>query len=291
MKEEFPKTALYTIGAGNVEQVDFLLTQEAVEEIKAGEAFGMALVEENELRAAACARILPQDDEILELLSLYVHPKHRRTALGGTLLMELLEKSMTVTEGNLRLAIASFMPDAEGMEALLRRAGFRIEQDESVAAWLISMPALRESHLLQHSGKLPAGHSLKNMGSLSDFALRQLLRELEKNEIADLSLEEMRESLQDLGYVLLDQKGEPRACALISKTGENEIALSQFYAAGGNVAAAMAVLWAAGRAILEQCPADTILEIPTLTETTANLVKKLIAGAKPMYMLRASMEL
>lgn len=291
MKEEFPKIALYAIGAGNVAQADFLLTQEAVEEIKAGEAFGLVLVEENEMRAAACARILPENDEILELLSFYVHPRHRRTALGGTLLMELLEESMAATDGTLRLAIASFLPDAEGMEALLRRAGFAIEQDEQVASWLISMSDLRESHLLQHSGKVPAGHKLEKVENLSDFALRQLLRELEKNEIADLTAEEMRESLQDLGYVLLDQKGEPRACALISETGENEIALSQFYAAGGSAAAAMAVLRAAGEAILEKCPADTVLEIPTLTETTANLVRKLIAGAKPMYMLRASLEL
>lgn len=291
MKEEFPKIALYAIGAGNVDQVDFLLTQEAVEEIKAGEAFGMVLAEDREMRAAACARILPEDDEILELLSLYVHPQHRRTALGGTLLMELLEESMAATDGSLRLAIASFMPDAEGLEALLRRAGFAIEQDEQVASWLISMPELRESRLMQHSGNIPAGHKLEKPANLSDFALRQLLRELEKNEIADLTFEEMRGSLQDLGYVLLDQKGEPRACALISKTGEKEIALSQFFAAGGNAAAAMAVLRAAGEAILAQCPVDTILEIPTLTETAANLVQKLIAGAKPMYMLRASLEL
>ena len=78
--EQLPEVELYSIGPNEADHAAPLLTAEAVEAIKSGEAFGMALVEEGEVRAAACARLLPENEEVLELISLSVAPAFRRRA-------------------------------------------------------------------------------------------------------------------------------------------------------------------------------------------------------------------
>ena len=100
----------YSIGPNEADHAAPLLTAEAVEAIKSGEAFGMALVEEGEVRVAACARLLLENEEVLELISLYVAPAFRRRALGGTLLMELLEETMNATDGTCTGSFPSLCP-------------------------------------------------------------------------------------------------------------------------------------------------------------------------------------
>ena len=60
-KEPLPEVELYSIGPDEADYAAPLLTDEAVEEIKAGMAFGMALVEEGEVRATVCARLFPEN--------------------------------------------------------------------------------------------------------------------------------------------------------------------------------------------------------------------------------------
>ena len=52
----------------------------------------------------------------------------------------------------------------------------------------------------------------------------------------------------------------------------------------------MAVMQAAGRAALKQMPKDTVLEIPTLTESSAKLVKKLLPTGQATSLVRALLD-
>ena len=290
-KEQLPEVELYSIGPNEADHAAPLLTAEAVESIKNGEAFGMALVEEGEVRAAACARLLPENEEVLELISLYVAPAFRRRALGGTLLMELLEETMNATDGGLHWVVSSFMPGTEGVEPLLAKAGFRMEQDRQAISWRLPVAELADSPLLKRPAPVPAGCSLHTLEELPDYCLRQLVQELNKNGVADLTAAEMRQALQNSSYILLDQKSQPRACAIFSKAGEDGVYLSQFFTTAGNAAAAMAVLQAGGKALLAQLPGSSMLEIPTLTDSSARLVQKLIPSSQAVYLTRAVLEL
>ena len=209
--EQLPEVELYSIGPNEADHAAPLLTAEAVEAIKSGEAFGMALVEEGEVRAAACARLLPENEEVLELISLYVAPAFRRRALGGTLLMELLEETMNATDGGLHWVVSSFMPGTEGVEPLLANAGFRMEQDKQAVSWRLPVADLADSPLLNRPAPVPAGCTLRTLEELPDYCLRQLVQELKKNGVDDLTAPEMRQALQTSSYILLDQKGQPKA--------------------------------------------------------------------------------
>lgn len=289
--EQLPEVELYSIGPNEADHAAPLLTAEAVENIKRGEAFGMALVEEGEVRAAACARLLPENEEVLELLSLYVAPAFRRRKLGGTLLMELLEETMNATDGGLHWVVATFMPGTEGVEPLLAKAGFRMEQDEQAISWQIPVSELADGPLLKRPASVPAGCSLHTLEELPDYCLRQLVQELARNSVDDLTAAEMRQALQAASYVLLDRKNQPKACAIFSAQGEDGVYLSQFFAAGGNAAASIAVLRAGVQALLAQLPGNTVLEIPTLTDSSARLVQTLAPSSQAVHLTRAVLDL
>ena len=291
MKQELPEVQLYGIGPDEADHAAPLLTAEAVTYIKNNEAFGLALVEEGKARAAVCANFSPEDEAILEIISLYVAPAYRRRKLGGTLLMELLEAVLSETEGNLKGVIASFMPETEGVEALLTKAGFEIKRDEQAQTFRLPVSELADSPLLKRKKSVPEGYILRSLKGISDTTLRQLAEELKRNRVDDLSLEEMGQALPDCSYVLLNGKLEPKACAIFHAMGENGIYLSQFFTADGSTAAGMAVLQAAAKALLNRFPGKTVLEIPTLTESSAGLVKKLLPSSKSTGLMHAVLDL
>ena len=291
MKQELPEVQLYGIGPDEADHAAPLLTAEAVTYIKNNEAFGLALVEEGKARAAVCANFSPEDEAILEIISLYVAPAYRRRKLGETLLMELLEAVLSETEGNLKGVIASFMPETEGVEALLIKAGFEIKTDEQAQTFRLPVSELADSPLLKRKKSVPEGYILRSLNGTSDTTLRQLAEELKRNRVDDLSLEEMGQALPDCSYVLLNGKLEPKACAIFHAMGEQGIYLSQFFVADGSTAAGMAVLQSAAKALLDRFPGETVLEIPTLTESSAGLVKKLLPSSKSTGLMRAVLDL
>ena len=291
MKQELPEVQLYGIGPDEADHAAPLLTAEAVTYIKNDEAFGMALVEEGEARAAVCAGFAPEDEGILEIISLYVVPDYRRRKLGGTLLMELLEKVMSETDGELKGVTVSFLPGTEGVEALLTKAGFVIESDGQVLTFRLPVSELADSPLLKWKKAVPEGYILRSLKGTSDTTLRQLMEELRRNHVDDLGPEEMEQALADCSFVLLDEKLEPKACAILHETGEQGLYLSQFFAAEGSTAAGMAVLHSAAKAVLNWFSGETVLEIPTLTESSAGLVKKLLPTSQSTGLMRAVLDL
>ena len=291
MKQELPEVQLYGIGPDEADHAAPLLTAEAVTYIKNNEAFGLALVEEGKARAAVCANFSPEDEAILEIISLYVAPDYRRRKLGGTLLMELLEAVLSETEGNLKGVIASFMPETEGVEALLTKAGFEIKRDEQAQTFRLPVSELADSPLLKRKKSVPEGYILRSFNGASDTTLRQLMEELRRNHVDDLEPEEMEQALSDCSFVLLNEKLEPKACAILHALGEQGIYLSQFFAADGSTAAGMAVLQSAAKAVLNRFSGETVLEIPVLTESSAALVRKLLPASQSIGLRRAVLDL
>ena len=291
MKQELPEVQLYGIGPDEADHAAPLLTAEAVTYIKNNEAFGLALVEEGKARAAVCANFSPEDEAILEIISLYVAPDYRRRKLGGTLLMELLEAVLSETEGNLKGVIASFMPETEGVEALLTKAGFEIQTDEQAQTFRLPVSELADSPLLKRKKSVPKGYILRSLKGTSDTTLRQLMEELRRNHVDDLEPEEMAQAVSDCSFVLLNEKLEPKACAILHAMGEQGIYLSQFFTAEGSTAAGMAVLQSAAKAVLNRFSGETVLEIPTLTESSAALVRKLLPASQSTGLRRAVLDL
>lgn len=288
-EEQLPQVQLYTLGPEKVDLAAPLLTTEAQTYIKAGDAFGLALAEEGELRAAVCARLQPENEAILELISLYVTPQFRRRALGGTLLLELLEETMEATDAGLRVVTAAFTRGTQGIEDLLSRMGFRIEEDETAISWRLTVKELSSSPLLEHTVELPAGHTLYDLQELSNYQIRQLVQTLQQHGVDDLSAQELREAHPHASHVLYNRDNEPIACAIFSEQGDGRIALTQFFTAGIGSAPPLSVLQAGAKVLMEHFPGDTLIDIPTLTDSSAKLVKRLIPASQKFPLMRATL--
>ena len=97
--------------------------------------------------------------------------------------------------------------------------------------------------------------------------------------------------MYDCIFLLLNEKLEPKACAILHALGEQGIYLSQFFAADGSTAAGMAVLQSAAKAVLNRFSGETVLEIPVLTESSAALVRKLLPASQSIGLRRAVLDL
>ena len=290
-KEQLPEVFLYRIGPQEADQAAPLLTQYAQEVIKEGTAFGMALVEEDEARAALCARLSPENEAVLELLSLYVAPQFRRRGLGGTLLLEMIDAVNTDTDAGVQWVTAEFTDGVEGIEPLLQKAGFQMETDEEALLWRLPVGSLTDSALMGYQVSTGEECSLCTLAELSDYQLRKLVKELKNNEIDEMSAEQMRQADQTASYVLFDKNQKPIVCAILTSQNEKQVCLSQFFMAGGRNTAAIAVLQACAGTLVETYPEDALLEIPTVADSSAGLVQKLLPDSQPVRLTRAVLNL
>lgn len=290
-RNQLPEVELYAIGAEEAEYAAALLSPEAVSMIQNAEAFGMALTEEGETRAAVCARLSPENETVLEIISLYVAPQFRRRGLGTTLVLELLERTMEATDASLRFMTVTFLADDEGMNGMLSMLGFEINRDESAVSWQISVGELGDSVLMQKPVAPPPSTALLPLEELSDYQIRQLVQTLRKHDIDMLSADEIRQAHRKASYVLTDERGDPTACAIFTVSETSRITLSQFFTGYKNAAPSMAVLQAGGKVLMEHFPHEALLEIPTLTQSTGKLVQRLLPNSRAVCLNRAVLDL
>lgn len=276
-QEQLSPVQIYSIGPKEAAYAAPLLTTEAVSLIQSDQAFGLAVAEEGEARGAVCARLAPENDLCLELLSLYVIPQYRRRQLGGTLLYELLEACEALFEGTISRVEAAFLPEP-GLEALLKKAGFGLEADEAGAcSHILSVAELADSPLMKQKPVRAGGCTPAPLETLSRIQIGRLYQAMEKADAAYMEQEQLYHALPGVSFVLLDAKEQPAACAVF--TGNHDcLCLSQFFAAGGNAVNAIAVLQAAAGALLAQYPSAS-LEIPLLTQPSVRLAERLLGDA------------
>lgn len=268
---------LYSIGPQEVELAAPLLTNEAAALIRSDEAFGIAIVDEGKARGALCARLSPDNDICMELLSLYVVPQYRRRQLGATLLLELLEMCGEIFDGTISRIETAFLPE-QGLIALLQKTGFRLEPDETgICSVFVPVSKLADSPLMKQNGSQQGDGTLIPFKDLSSVHIRRLFHELEKADADYMEPDQLDQALSDVSFVLMDAGSCPAACTVFTG-GNDRLCLSQFFAAGGNAAGAVAVLQTAARALLKQYP-DATLELPLLTPASVRLAKRLLGDA------------
>ena len=289
--EQLPEVSIYAIGPEEAEYVASLLTPEAVTLIQNGERFGLALVEEGKARAAVCAGVSPENEEVLEIISLYVEKEYRRRGLGTTLVLELLDYVMEVTDASLSYMTASYLSDDDALSAMFTNLGFEIMQEESAISWQLPLGKLPDSTLMKTSVTLPEGTELYPVVSLSKYHIRQLVHKLKENGIDILSVEQIEKAHQEASFVLMDEKEEPSGCAIFMVSENTHITLSQFFTKYKNPAPSMEMLQSGAKVLLEQFPPEAVLEIPTLTESSSRLVQRLLPDSQAICLNRAVLDL
>lgn len=290
-REQLPAVSIYAIGPEEAEYAAPLLTPEAVTLIQNGDSFGLALEEEGKICAAVCAGFSLENESILEIISLYVAKEYRRRGLGTTLVLELLDRMMEATDASIRYLTANCLSSDDALNAMFSKLGFEIMQEESAISWQLPIGSLSDSFLMKTSATLPVNMSLCPLESLSKYQMRQLVQKLEEHQMDYLSCEQMEQAHQKASYVLMDEKDEPAVCAVFTVDANSCITLSQFFTKYKNPAPSIVVLQAGAKVLMEQFPAEAVLEIPTLTESSSKLVQRLLPESQAVCLNRAVLDL
>lgn len=299
--EELGEVQLYYIDNNTIETVENLFPVSVADKIKTGEAFGLAIEEEGEIRGAISAVFYTETDHI-EVLSIYVDKESRRRYLGSTLLLQMIDAVMEETEGELRAVSMSFLENIEGIRPFLDRMGFMMESSEEEGSFFINRESLENSVLNNRrvsygshirskdygndlgSDNYEEGISPVSWATVSEYEKKKLYRELEKAEIAYMTLTEFIAVNNEISFVKKDVAGKIKACCII--TGEEKLVLSQYYSENGNVRNGIEVLFAALSALL-QVKGEWTLEIPCMTKSSIRLLENLIPGAERVGYIRA----
>lgn len=281
---------LYSIGPQEAGLAKPLLTAEAAALIENDQAFGIAIAEDGKARGALCARLAPDNDICLELLSLYVVLQYRRRRLGTTLLSELFELCGEIFDGTIQRIETTFLSEP-GLMALLQKAGFKLEADETgICSYLIPVSGLADCPFMKKNAPRPGNCTLVPFEKLSHIHIRRLFQALREADADYMEPGQLYQALPGASFVLLDAAERPVACAVFTGDGE-QLCLSQFFAAGGNAINAVAVFQAAARALIGQYPGAD-LELPLLVPSSAGLAKRLLGDAvTPRPLIRAVLEL
>ncbi len=283
-----PEVEIYSVGPEQVNQVAPLLTDEAIELIKADEAFAMAIVEEDEIRGALCGRLNSQNDAVFDIISLYVAPDYRRRRLASTMLVQTIDILTAMTDGGVRWVDVSFDPRNEGIKEMLEANGFGFEEIDNTYCFSATIDNLKSSELMNY--KIPSSGVLRRLSELSDYDIKQLLARLRENMIDYVSLTEIKEAMGDISHVLYDASGDVVACAIFSRYDDTTVTLSQFFTMNKSNGA-MEVLRAGAEALIKNMPANTVLEIPTVSDSSEKLVKKLIPECTNVQIIAGMLEI
>lgn len=290
-EREFDQLApveLYAIPPQQADRFGALLTDEALAAIRREEGAALVVAEEGVAQGAVCGQLSREDDRVLELLSLYVAPDHRRRGLGSTLLLELLDFYIERTGGELRRVEIAFTGEQEELSAFLARAGFAFEDIPDTGSWLLPVSALKDTPLMTLGKARAPGYTMLPAGELPDVKLRQLAGLLERHGADYLSAEEYGKILPRLSHVLFNDRQEPVGCALFTRR-EQVVCLSQFFISTTYPALAGPLLYQCGRAAQELLEGDVLLEIPTVTQSSLNLTRRLLGEAARCRTLTGAM--
>lgn len=284
--DKMPAVDIYAITSENVACVANMLTDSAVMFIKNEEALGLAIAEDEEIRGAICVRFSDENPESLEIISIFVAPEFRRRGLGITLLLETVEGLLAETDGALMFATAVFGEKTEGVRELFEKVGFEITEEASMSCFQTNIGSLAESELLKGGKTIPPEQTIKCLDDLSEYEVKRFLGVLRESGIDYISYEGIRNTLGDASFILFDGESKAIASAIFTFDGEQSVWLSQFHTFGG-ANAAMAVLKSGAEALVKKIPGNTILEIPTVENSSASLVKKILPGCTESRILRA----
>lgn len=283
--DKLPELELYRVDVPQIAKFSPLFTQEAVAELAAGTAAAMIAVEENVACGGICMKPLEGAQEgMLELLSLYVVPEHRRRGIAGTLFLEMMENIFEATDGILHSCRYVGEKDTEGVTEFLKKAGFVFEEEEPAGNFLTKLKDLGRAPLKGFRAGLPAAYRMVSAAELSALERKRIFQTLSGAGAAFMTEAELEDACQEISYAVFDAKREMAACAFFTEQ-EGRLCLSQFFIKPGPAGEGIKMLQTCVQEAEKRYGEETEVEIPILTDSSLRLMEKLLGKCRriPMY--------
>ena len=259
----------------------YLMPEHYQRQIIEGEAEGIGFLDdlrENEIIGTAVMR---EWNGWEELMWLSLDGLYRRGDFG----VQILEFcSGLITGGSGRSGIFADFPQGSGhLQEIFTQAGFSVKPSGS--SFVTTLREVLEKPLFHQNRLTHAMQRVAALASLNTQARRELIYEL--NEIDDLPLPAaptLEKYDANVSFIHYDKNEKPDTLLLVAAYGSR---LTLECAWTKNPAAFLGVLQAAIKAAVEKYPADMQVDIPTITEESEKLAKRLLDDTGECKMLQA----
>ena len=115
-------------------------------------------------------------------------------------------------------------------------------------------------------------------GDLASYRLRQLFLTLEQYGAEYVTFAELEQASPQLSFAVYGEDGELEACSVLGEQ-PGGFCLKQFFCRQTRLNAALTALRASAEALIARGPADAVLEVPVVSDSAAQLARKLLAAA------------
>ena len=265
---------IYALDKTNIDDFNFLVEYSAAEAVKKDEAYGFCVKEKNAHVGALVGRFV--DEKEFEIMSLYVLPEYRRKGVGEKLL-DTLTELLDGQDANVSISFAMTTESDKDLCAFLEKMEF----DEYKSL---------DSHMFSVTIGMLANSKLAGTKAGSDFIC---FKDLTKKQLSAL------EKVKSKGYVprpsggfssvaietdmsiACFEKDKPVAYVVIEHENDDLLMLSSLYVHDPDQPATLLkLLKSLVYRLTDKYTDDTVLLIPTVTESSERLVTSLF-GENP----------
>lgn len=262
-----------------------LIPEKYQRQLLADEAEGLAFLDDwrdNELIGTV---VLREQNGWVELAWICLDRLHRGSDYAAQILRYC--KKMLGTGGAFSGMFAEFPEESDYLRTLLEEEGFSFKQI-TCDCYETTLSALQSEPLFQPDRLTHTAQGNICLGAMDNGMKQRLQSRLKKiSELPLPAVPELSKYDNDVSFVHYDQKQQLDAIVFIAAYADH-LAIECAWTV--NPAAFLSALQSAQKAAAEKYPPDMRVTIPTITETSAKLAKKLIGSKETYQILQASIQ-
>ncbi|MBQ7707800.1 MAG: GNAT family N-acetyltransferase [Lachnospiraceae bacterium] len=265
---------IYALDKTNIDDFNFLVEYSAAEAIKRDEAYGFCVKEKNAHVGALVGRFV--DEKEFEIMSLYVVPEARRKGVGEKLLDTLVEV-LDEKEANLSITFACVSDSDKDLCAFLEKMEFDEYKSLDSHMFSVTVGMLANSKI---AGTKP-GSEFISFNNLTKKQLSALEKVKSKGYVPRPSGGFTSQAIEADMSIAYFEKDKPMAYVVVEHENDDLLMLSSLYVHDPDQPTTLLkLLKSLAYHLTEKYTDDTVLLIPTVTDSSERLVTSLF-GENP----------
>ena len=265
---------IYALDKTNIDDFNFLVEYSAAEALKRDEAYGFCIKERNAHVGALVGRFI--DEKEFEIMSLYVVPEYRRKGVGEKLL-ETLNEVLDGKDANLCISFACTSDSDKELCAFLEKMDFDEYKSLDSHMFAVTIGMLAESKL---AGTKP-GSDFISFKDLNKKQITALEKVKSKGYVPRPSGGFSSAAIENDMSIAYFVDGKPMAYVVVERENDDLLMLSSLYVHDPDQPTTLLkILRSLVYRLTDKYTDDTVLVIPTVTESSERLVTSLF-GENP----------
>lgn len=226
---------------------------------------------------------------ILEIIDVYVVEDMRRKNIAFDMIEYVGMQIMEAYDYSVRAMVASFSEANEEAKEFFEAVDFELIPNENSSTFVYTLKDLKESYLMKNKYSIPERYDLIRYKDMDNIKRKSLVAKIiEHNGIYDMNF---AEDLNEEFSISVWDGDEPVGTVEVICEENGELALGQFFVVKMDTAI-LGVLQMIVEELLEKYPIDTKFSAYIVSESSRNLITKLLGdNCQKINMIEAVLNL